>query len=191
MLHRLSTLLVRYSAWSGLIFLLWSVYEFVDSELDHLKKLGKEIPPFPLPHMRFVHAGFAVTQGPSPISYIVEEHIDADKHGPWHKYINNDSPQPPHFLVFMQHAQYLLIDGLAFVADYQGGGSLLSDAQIVTNLDLGDIFALGNISAGYNALVELHECNQICKYFQLAPLELPSAQCTKSMDISTSQVVWF
>lgn len=95
-------------------------------------------------------------------SWLVEQRIIEEEQGAWRKYINNDSPTPlrmsddgdkmrARFLCFTQHVQYMMTGKLAFVTDYQGkpncrywrrslltifpqgGDSLLSDPQLITN----------------------------------------------------------
>ncbi|KAJ7755413.1 hypothetical protein B0H14DRAFT_3600064 [Mycena olivaceomarginata] len=117
-----------------------------------------------VPELRFTEAGLAIEQGEASRAkvYMMEEYIG----GPFKKYIHNGSAQPlPSvqndtvviFLAFSQHAQYVLSNGLAFVSDYQGGPRddhdetvILTDPQLITNPDLGDIFAGGNIPAAFH-----------------------------------------
>ncbi|KZT50987.1 hypothetical protein CALCODRAFT_423573, partial [Calocera cornea HHB12733] len=97
------------------------------------------------------------------------------------KFISNASPIPREtvgppgrvgrFLSFCQHIQYVKTGGHAFISDYQGSLTLLSDPQIVTNPDLGAIFGDGNVSSAFNEFQMLHQCNEFCKAFDLVPLQ--------------------
>ncbi|KAJ7719981.1 hypothetical protein B0H14DRAFT_2642830 [Mycena olivaceomarginata] len=141
-------------------------------------------PRLKVPELRFTEAGLAIEQGEASRAkvYMMEEYIS----GPFKKYIHNGSVQPLSsvqndpvaiFLAFSQHAQYVLSNGLAFVSDYQGGPRddhdetvILTDPQLITNPDLGDIFAGGNIPAAFHNFCEQHVCNSFCRDFQLTPL---------------------
>ncbi|KAL0960437.1 hypothetical protein HGRIS_005480 [Hohenbuehelia grisea] len=93
-------------------------------------------PPFPT--MRFVEAAIAVERVPAGEDarvFLLEEFIEASE---FKKYLNNSSPDPTRFtnpdlrnrgafLSFAQHVQYIETGGKLFVADYQGGISLLTD----------------------------------------------------------------
>lgn len=73
------------------------------------------------------------TTSTSAGSYLVEERVDMLRSSPWIKLINNSHPTPtaavrPNspemalatFLLFIQHLQWKLTHGLAFVSDFQG-----------------------------------------------------------------------
>ncbi|KAG6374561.1 hypothetical protein JVT61DRAFT_3910 [Boletus reticuloceps] len=98
-------------------------------------------PPFNVPQLRFVDAGLALIHSSASKSvtdvYLVEEKILC---GPnkFIKFIHNHDFDPSiesdedgyniaEFLVFTQHVQYLKTKGLAFISDYQGNSSLLTD----------------------------------------------------------------
>lgn len=82
--------------------------------------------------MRFVKAAVARTSGTNGRGYLLEEPIRVNERGPYLKYIGNGSSfvliDPDNgeeyeralFLSFVQHAQYELTGGQAFVADFQG-----------------------------------------------------------------------
>ncbi|KIL54342.1 hypothetical protein M378DRAFT_182577 [Amanita muscaria Koide BX008] len=122
------------------------VYNFVAAALPACGE-----PPLPVPQMRFVGAGLAVTTSTEgQTTYLVEEFIDPVTEGPFTKYLNNDSPEPFRFpdpalntralfLSFSQHVQYMKTKCLVFVSDYQanfgvGGLTLLTDPQVITSL---------------------------------------------------------
>ncbi|KIL58368.1 hypothetical protein M378DRAFT_86593, partial [Amanita muscaria Koide BX008] len=69
------------------------VYNFVAAALPACGE-----PPLPVPQMRFVGAGLAVTTSTEgQTTYLVEEFIDPVTEGPFTKYLNNDSPEPFRF----------------------------------------------------------------------------------------------
>ncbi|GLB40066.1 putative alpha-kinase family protein [Lyophyllum shimeji] len=93
-------------------------------------------------------------------AFLLEEVIDTSTEGPFRKYLNNTSPVPlametkadeerAKFLAFTQHVQYWKTKKQAFVSDYQGGRSLLTDPQISSSGTLGPIFADGNIPTAH------------------------------------------
>ncbi|KAJ7911744.1 hypothetical protein B0H13DRAFT_2328010 [Mycena leptocephala] len=110
----------------------------------------------------------------------VEECIDESWKGEFRKYINNNAPTPSsflfdcenqnraQFLAFSQHWQFRRTHGLAFVSDYQGGDTLLTDPQIMSDASLGDIFAQGNMPSDCKDFSKTHWCNKFCEYFQIA-----------------------
>ncbi|KAK2460511.1 hypothetical protein APHAL10511_007474 [Amanita phalloides] len=123
------------------------VYDFITAETVSLGQ-----PPFQIPKFRFVESVLAVEHpsdsdaragaaGQKTTIFLVEEVIAEDLQGPYRKYLNNISPVPlsmaskedvdrAKFLAFSQHVQYWKTKKQAFVSDYQGGNSLLSDPQI-------------------------------------------------------------
>ncbi|KAF8215520.1 hypothetical protein K438DRAFT_2104673 [Mycena galopus ATCC 62051] len=166
-----------------------SLLEDVYAGIDHFIANSPAKPPADLPRMRFVRVAFA-TEGkqanggdqsrPRSI-FLVEENIEESTEGPFRKYINNQAPMPTRgvlfdhknrnralFLAFTQHWQYKRTHGLAFVSDYQGGDTLLTDPQIISHPALGDIFGSGNIPSGCNTFTTFHQCNSYCEYFQIA-----------------------
>ncbi|KAF5324751.1 hypothetical protein D9611_004183 [Ephemerocybe angulata] len=159
--------------------------------------LGK--PPFAVPRLRFVGAGFCFVLFPqgagrgtislkglanatsiSPSirsSYMLEERIEGD----FIKYVHNDDPEPlldpedPEyntavFLCFTQHVQYIQTHKKAFISDYQGAGNLLTDAQIMTSDDFGmEMFGPGNVKEGVRDFEAKHKCNRFCRWYDLKP----------------------
>ncbi|KII92464.1 hypothetical protein PLICRDRAFT_103155 [Plicaturopsis crispa FD-325 SS-3] len=189
---------VRNLVWAdGLLGL---VYRFIKKKVDR----GKGMPlPFTIPRMSFVRAGMAY--GPGDDVYLVEQRID----GHFRKYLNNDSAEPvefvdlpdqerAEFLAFTQHVQYWKTHKMAFVSDYQGGDTLLTDPQITTAPELGMIFSSGNIPAAHDHFEATHPCNKFCQYFNVPtdydsdsaePLFTPgvdSALYSKAMSISAA-----
>ncbi|OSC97969.1 hypothetical protein PYCCODRAFT_1376221 [Trametes coccinea BRFM310] len=153
------------------------VYEFITNS-------SQGSPPFPIPQMRFVHVALALEYRDDADTdrkvFMLEERISPHEHGGWRKYINNDSPAPirssisttdlqhvADFLVFCQHVQFLQTLGRAFVSDFQGGLTLLSDPQIVTAPYLKGVFAGGNIGSAYVNFVDKHQCSKFCKFYCL------------------------
>ena len=111
------------------------VYTFINK---HVETHGA--PPFEIPSMRFVKNALLIGDAKA---YMVEEVIDEETDGIFVKYIGNGSVIPldfltgpaayrAKFLAFAQHVQYLKTKGLAFIGDFQGGPSLLTDPQIIT-----------------------------------------------------------
>ncbi|PPQ94512.1 hypothetical protein CVT25_014166 [Psilocybe cyanescens] len=110
-------------------------------------------PPFPIPELRFVHAGIAFAQKEIDIagsnhsslcaSYLLEELIQSTEL-PFQKYIHNGDATPLQdpwekgydtgiFLCFIQHIQYQETAHQAYISDFQGGKTLLTDPQVMTN----------------------------------------------------------
>lgn len=107
-------------------------------------------PPFEILQFRFVAAGMAIAQkpldntGPSPTTnraaYLLEEILPGKK-SDFVKYLHNasatselsaDDPDYQHaeFLMFIQHVQYAITGGVAYVSDFQGMGlGLYQDYQ--------------------------------------------------------------
>ncbi|KAH9856453.1 hypothetical protein C2E23DRAFT_811477 [Lenzites betulinus] len=114
--------------------------------------------------------------------FMIEEFIDPIQEGKWRKYINNNSARPlksalttaarqhiADFLVFCQHLQWLQTGGLAYISDFQGGDTLLSDPQIMTSPNLGDnaLFGSGNLPEAFIAFETEHVCSAFCKFYNL------------------------
>ncbi|KAG1786732.1 uncharacterized protein HD556DRAFT_1313225 [Suillus plorans] len=117
--------------------------------------------------------------------YLLEEHILFDDGKVFTKFIHNMDCVPSLdqdeygydlavFLAFMQHLQYVQTEGFAFISDYQGSLTLLTDPQILTHPSVsegGDIFGDGNIKGMVDEFERKHSCNQYCKWpgFGLQP----------------------
>ena len=115
--------------------LLKVAYDFV-SDFMHSSRVP---PPFEIFEFRFVAAGMAIAQkpidnGPSPTTnravYLLEEVLPGGK-SDFVKYLHNasaaselshDDPdyQLADFLMFIQHVQYAITGGVAYVSDFQG-----------------------------------------------------------------------
>ncbi|KAI6115137.1 hypothetical protein EDD16DRAFT_1551096 [Pisolithus croceorrhizus] len=116
-------------------------------------------------------------------AYLLEEKIICD--GVFTKFIHNvdcspllnpdeDGYDTAEFLCFTQHVQYVKTKGLAYIADYQGSKTLLTDPQILTHPTVGrgkDIFGEGNLEIGVKLFEKEHVCNAFCKWpgFGLKP----------------------
>ncbi|KIJ41425.1 hypothetical protein M422DRAFT_255630 [Sphaerobolus stellatus SS14] len=146
------------------------VYKFITQETV---KLGS--PPFSIPRMQYVKVAHMRIQGIND-TIMAEEMISE----PFVKHMNNTSPEPlpdldeedlhhAEFLWFAQHVQWEKTGGLAFISDFQGGRSLLTDPQVMTSPDLGDdLFAGGNIPFGFNEFCLRHHCNNIANFSNLS-----------------------
>ncbi|KAK7014616.1 hypothetical protein R3P38DRAFT_2787454 [Favolaschia claudopus] len=170
---------LRCSVWSAA--LLTDPYEGVDNFIA-----GADTqPPIEVPRLRFVQVAFAkdgktVEPGRTRSVFLVEEYIDEAVEGQFRKYINNRAPVPTSFvqhtdnhnralfLAFTQHWQYRRTHGLAFVSDYQGGNTLLTDPQVMSDESLGDIFGSGNIPTASSDFPRTHLCNIFCEYFKIS-----------------------
>lgn len=147
----------------------------LDETMWHVDRIIEEhgAPDFGIPSVRLVEAGVALPVGQNT-AYLIEELINEQIK--FVKYINNASStciklsDPEEevrglFLSFAQHHQWLVTGRLAFVSDFQGGGGLLTDAQIISNPDLGPLFGGGNINSTFNNFAADHTCNYFCEYF--------------------------
>ncbi|KAF7312877.1 Alpha-type protein kinase domain-containing protein [Mycena kentingensis (nom. inval.)] len=175
-----------------LLTLTWSrtLMEMVYIRIGDVKQQRLAIEPtwkpaLTVPDVCFTGAGLAVEQGDKGRAavFMVEERI----WGTFSKYIHNGSARlSPSlrddpialFLSFTQHAQYELSDRRAFVSDYQGGKAsgtsdtiMLTDPQVITDPQLGDIFAGGNVQAAYHNFRDDHKCNSFCVDFGFAPFK--------------------
>ncbi|KAJ7699616.1 hypothetical protein B0H17DRAFT_1049036 [Mycena rosella] len=106
-------------------------------------------PSFDIPQMRFVQAGLGLSEDGTKV-FLIEESILLGR-----------------FLAFTQHLQYWMTLKLFFISDYQGGKGLLTDPQVLSSSELGNIFAEGNVSSGYQSFERDHVCNEFCKFFDL------------------------
>jgi hypothetical protein len=119
--------------------LLKVAYDFM-SDFMHMHSKAPSSPPFEILQFRFVAAGMAIAQkpldntGPSPTTnraaYLLEEILPGKK-SDFVKYLHNasatsellpDDPDYQHaeFLMFIQHVQYAITGGVAYVSDFQG-----------------------------------------------------------------------
>ena len=117
--------------------LLKVAYDFL-SDFMHVHA-GEDPPPFEIIRFRFVAAGMAIAQkamdnGPSPTTnraaYVLEEILPGVE-SDFIKYLHNASAasdlthdDPDYhlaeFLMFIQHVQYAITGGVAYVSDFQG-----------------------------------------------------------------------
>jgi hypothetical protein len=122
--------------------LLRVAYDFI---LNFVHPSG-DPPPFIIPEFRFVAAGIAIAlkpldmSGPTPSTnravYLLEERLPGEKAN-FVKYLHNasataeiPSDDPNYhiaeFLMFIQHVQYAITHGVAYVSDFQGMASFVS-----------------------------------------------------------------
>lgn len=178
--------------------LLKMTYEHIDRAIRHATDLS--IPEWiaDIPRLHFVEAGLALayastSKGTSTAStgsvtgvYLLEEKIECGD-AKFTKFIHNvqyssrlkpdnDGFHIAEFLVFTQHVQYVQTDGLAYISDYQGSNTLLTDPQILTHPSVGggtDIFSEGNVEIGVERFEQEHICNRYCSWpgFGLEPFE--------------------
>ncbi|KAL0945786.1 hypothetical protein HGRIS_012074 [Hohenbuehelia grisea] len=147
------------------------VYAFI-AQME--SEVGK--PSFEVPSMWFISSGLAIAETEEKQTYLVEERIK-DEDGKFIKYICNSSATPTQFkkhpqrrlraefLSFAQHVQYMKTRKMAYVSDFQGGLSLLTDPQIITSPELGYVFADGNTN--FDKFGSQHECNRFCTFYNL------------------------
>ncbi|KZO97355.1 hypothetical protein CALVIDRAFT_563142 [Calocera viscosa TUFC12733] len=159
-------------------------YQFID------KYLAESLlePTFVIPRLRWIAAGVAIATGNTgQKALLLEEYIEAPEHG-FVKYVHNGEAVPlldptdtgyetAQFLCFTQHVQWEKTSALAYISDFQGYGSLLTDPQIMTHPSLGDLFAAGNVPEAFERFPTEHICNDFCTWFDLALLE-PSHSST-------------
>ncbi len=62
---------------------------------------------------------------------------------------------------------YFKLSNLKAPLSALGNDCLLSDPQIITNPELGDIFAGGNIPDAWEDFMAQHECNEFCHSFKV------------------------
>ena len=196
--YELSALITECNCIRWASILLDITYQFITHEIEQ-----RGWPKFPIPDLRYTRLMLAIVQDGShkEKAYLVEEWIGNDKgkgKPQFRKYINNrlptscvpdEAPTSAHdiadFLVFSQHSQWQKTKKGAFVSDYQGGGSLLTDPQITSNpyvptsmtsghltdilnySEFGKSFGGGNLEAAFNDFRTDHVCNQYCRFFGL------------------------
>ncbi|KAL1687134.1 hypothetical protein GGG16DRAFT_117262 [Schizophyllum commune] len=160
---------------------------FINSVVRDKKALGEE-PPFSIPWMRFVECALAIESKMGGENkklgrvLLLEElipNVNPSTGAGFRKFIGNGSCEPLEqeteedkhramYLSACQHIQYIKTRKAAFVADYQGGDTLLTDAQILTHPDLGEtLFALGNVKEGFEDFEKSHVCNSLCGWLGL------------------------
>ncbi|KDR65144.1 hypothetical protein GALMADRAFT_1330174 [Galerina marginata CBS 339.88] len=164
--------------------LLEMVYAFVKRWMD--KRPAGKYTEIKIPEMRFVKAGLAIEQvnEGERRCFLLEEKIP-ESEGSFRKYLNNTSAVPcrfvaeddndrAEFLAFAQHVQYFKTKKRAYVADFQGGDTLLTDPQILTTSglnhkfrELGYIFSEGNVPETFKSFETDHVCNHFCRTFGL------------------------
>ncbi|KAG1830675.1 hypothetical protein F4604DRAFT_1695416 [Suillus subluteus] len=180
-----------------------SLLDYTYNYIDHHISTSSIPPPFDIPRVRFIDAGVALGYGQHTATtstgskpgakpggtvsavYLLEEHITFGDNEEFTKFIHNMDCVPSLdadeygydlavFLTFTQHIQYVQTEGLAFISDYQGSLTLLTDPQILTHPSVsegGDVFGDGNIEAMVNEFERKHACNHYCKWpgFGLQP----------------------
>ncbi|KZT55410.1 hypothetical protein CALCODRAFT_409535, partial [Calocera cornea HHB12733] len=168
-----------------------SIHEVSKRAVDEYLQTHPDSPASKLeiPNMRMVWAGLFLHDKrsetePAQLVTLIEELIGTEQppnnKSEFMKFINNASPKPRYtkgragqvsrFLSFLQHVQYLKTGRQAYISDYQGSLTLLSDPQIMTHPDLGPIFGEGNVSSAFEDFPLDHPCNEYCIAFELEPL---------------------
>ncbi|KZT60241.1 hypothetical protein CALCODRAFT_506911 [Calocera cornea HHB12733] len=112
------------------------------------------------------------------IEELIEKDAADDSDPGFIKFINNSSPVPVYttgragrvatYLSFLQHVQYEKMSRQAFVSDYQGSLTKLSDPQILSHPEMGAIFGDGNVPEAFFAFETEHPCNEDCTAFGLS-----------------------
>ncbi|KAG1876491.1 hypothetical protein DFJ58DRAFT_865615 [Suillus subalutaceus] len=137
---------------SNVMYWAKSLLDYTYDYIDHHISTSSTPPPFEIPRVRFIDAGVALgygqrtatasagsrpgakqadtTGGTVSAIYLLEERISL--------VITRSLPNEygydlAVFLAFMQHIQYVQTEGLAFISDYQGSLTLLTDPQILTH----------------------------------------------------------
>ncbi|KAI0310016.1 hypothetical protein OF83DRAFT_924543 [Amylostereum chailletii] len=162
------------------------------------KFIGKKpAPMFTVPSMRLVQAALGVGRvDGKPFVVLLEEWINPEVEGPFRKYLGNGSALPfddlsvedmhcAEFLTFAQHVQYWKTGGLAFLADFQGGSTLLTDLQVVTAPSLGgdQLFGEGNYSPLFEKFDTEHICGIFCKHFGVPSMTEIHAEWAATNDV--------
>ncbi|KAF8058003.1 hypothetical protein FPV67DRAFT_1676776 [Lyophyllum atratum] len=195
--------------------LCWAT-SLLDSAQAHVEKLVKsrlpDTAPFKIPYLRFVQAGIAISLrdiDPKAVSvstnraaYLLEELLPANRKS-FQKYVHNGKAKPltePHeanydiaeYCCFIQHIQFMLTEGLAFISDFQGKSSIIYGSvtrlkaillQIMTHPSLGDdLFGGGNIGKIFKLFPVQHSCNRFCEWFDLPMAELPDDDASGDED---------
>ncbi|KAF8888189.1 hypothetical protein CPB84DRAFT_1684277 [Gymnopilus junonius] len=167
--------------------LLTSAYDFI---ADFVHKHPYP-PPFEIPKFRFVAAGMAIAQRPFEnngkkptttwVTYLLEEVLPGVEKD-FVKYLHNASATSElspedndyhlaKFLTFIQHLQYVITGGVAYVSDFQGMLIILKSSSVIMILMLDfchrDLFGDGNIGKVFNQFPREHQCTEHCAWFEL------------------------
>ncbi|KAF9072311.1 hypothetical protein BDP27DRAFT_1418217 [Rhodocollybia butyracea] len=142
-----------------------------------------------VPQFRFTQVALAVEMLPSsepgarPKVFLLEENLETMKQGQFRKYMSNmphiflifddkENAARADFLRFAQHVMYWKTGKLAYVSDFQGNDSVLTDCQLMTHRQLGRVFAEGNVPEGFEGLESHHDCNnRFCEFFNLPSMD--------------------
>ncbi|KAF9495952.1 kinase-like protein [Pleurotus eryngii] len=144
-------------------------YSFVDTEILALKECATTTA-LQCDSIASSATRTRLSTAPTTLTYLLEEKIPSAAR--FAKYINNSSAKPlvndvddpdfttSLFLCCMQHILYSKSGRQLYISDFQGGGNLLSDPQIMTSAEYG--FSDGNISYAFKDFPLQHECNDYC-----------------------------
>ncbi|VDC06450.1 unnamed protein product [Peniophora sp. CBMAI 1063] len=180
--------------------LVWAVAAHNRSvqELTNLHKRGFKNIIGQYAAVRFVDAALARLATPlkAYTVFMVEEYISPPDQGHFRKYLDNRTGaisenlnardrNMAKYLSCLQHVQYLGSDRTLFVADYQGGATLLTDPQIISDPDFREKhnicpFSDGNVPTLFQEFPTTHVCLRYCKHYKLEPLTAPSSARTES-----------
>ncbi|KZT31728.1 hypothetical protein SISSUDRAFT_994767 [Sistotremastrum suecicum HHB10207 ss-3] len=170
---------------SEALTLLWSTAmlkmatDFVE---NFLAEHPNATPPNPIPQLRMVRfATFMVTTTSKtrPVERYLLEEVIPESDGLFTKLVHNGQaiplcnlPYPRHlqaqWCCTLQHIQWELTHGLAFVTDYQGGNTIITDTQIITHPNLGNgLFGEGNVPDAHKNFRTDHRCNAWCQFLDL------------------------
>ncbi|KAG9308116.1 hypothetical protein JVU11DRAFT_12516 [Chiua virens] len=176
-----------------------SLLQVVEDFIANALAKAPDTPPFHIPSIRFVDAGFAFRYSTGPArgsrapsvdcTYLCEEEI-VDAKESFTKFIHNGNCVPllkpdeigydiAQFLAFSQHVQYVETGGLAYISDYQGIRIMCYFSSIGLGRlttppfsSIGDgLFCEGNLEKAVELFREEHVCNHFCKWpgFELLP----------------------
>ncbi|THG94063.1 hypothetical protein EW026_g7329 [Hermanssonia centrifuga] len=123
-------------------------------------------PHFPLMPTRMVRGMLAICLGETrKRAVLIEELIDPTHEGEFRKFVHNSEQTPlvslrrgkeselGEQLCFLQHIQWIMSGENCFISDYQGGSTLLTDPQIITNPKLLRNGSVGVFANGNTQLV--------------------------------------
>ncbi|KAG1890317.1 hypothetical protein F4604DRAFT_1914864 [Suillus subluteus] len=155
-----------------------SLLDYTYDYIDHHISTSSTPPPFEIPcPAQYGRKPGDTKAGTVSAVYLLEEHILFDDNKVFTKFIHNMDCVPSLnedeygynlavFLAFTQHLQYVQTEGLAFISDYQGSLTLLTDPQILTHPSVsegGDVFGDGNIEGMVDEFERKHSCNHYCR----------------------------